>query len=95
MILIGRMLPLILVLTIIQLINLHILLAHGPNPVGVIILMNNWIKYSANLLTHLILIRLLDPVGEAANMLDNLCMKPSNKISTYNVDFMYYASQLG
>ena len=22
-------------------------------------------------------------------------MKPSNKISTYNVDFMYYTSQLG
>ena len=28
-------------------------------------------------------------------MLDNLRMKPSNKISTYNVDFMCYASQLG
>ena len=28
-------------------------------------------------------------------MLDNLHMKPSNKISTYNVDFMHYASQLG
>jgi len=38
---------------------------------------------------------LSDPVGKAANMLDNLCMKPSNKISTYNVDFMHYASQLG
>jgi len=38
---------------------------------------------------------LLDPVGEAANMLDNLHMKPGNKISTYNVDFMCYASQLG
>ena len=38
---------------------------------------------------------LLDPVGEAANMLDNLCMKPSDKISTYNVDFMCYAFQLG
>ena len=38
---------------------------------------------------------LLDPVGEAANMLDNLCMKPGDKISTYNVDFMCYASQLG
>jgi len=36
-----------------------------------------------------------DPVGEAANMLDNLCMKPSDKISTYNVDFICYASQLG
>ena len=38
---------------------------------------------------------LLDPVGEVANMLDNLCMKPGDKISTYNVDFMHYASQLG
>jgi len=36
----------------------------------------------------------LDPVGEVANMLDNLCMKPGDKISTYNVDFMRYASQL-
>ena len=35
---------------------------------------------------------LSDPVGEVANMLDNLHMKSSNKISTYNVDFMYYAS---
>ena len=38
---------------------------------------------------------LLNPVGEAANILDNLRMKPGNKISTYNVDFMCYASQLG
>jgi len=38
---------------------------------------------------------LLDPVGEVANMLDNLRMKPSNKISTHNVDFMHYAFQLG
>ena len=30
-----------------------------------------------------------------ANILDNLHMKPSDKISTYNVDFMYYTSQLG
>ena len=28
-------------------------------------------------------------------MLDNLCMKPGDNISTYNVDFMRYASQLG
>jgi len=62
MILIGRMLPLILVLTIIQLIDPHLLLAHSPNPVGVIILMNNGLKYSANLLTLLILIRLPDPI---------------------------------
>jgi len=38
---------------------------------------------------------LSDSVGEAANMLDNLHMKPSDKISTYNVDFMHYISQLG
>jgi len=38
---------------------------------------------------------LSDPVGEVANILDNLRMKPGNKISTYNVDFMCYASQLG
>jgi len=38
---------------------------------------------------------LSDPVGEAANMLDNLHIKPDDKISTYNVDFMCYASQLG
>jgi len=38
---------------------------------------------------------LSDPISEVANMLDNLCMKPGNKISTYNVNFMHYASQLG
>jgi len=38
---------------------------------------------------------LSDPISEAANMLDNLHMKPGDKISTYNVDFMHYASQLG
>ena len=38
---------------------------------------------------------LSDPVGEVANMLDDLCMKPGNKISMYNVDFMCYISQLG
>ena len=37
---------------------------------------------------------LLDLIGKAANMLDNLRMKPSDKISTYNVDFMRYAFQL-
>ena len=59
MILIGRMLLLILLLTIIQLINLYFLLAYGPNTIRVIILMNNWPKYLADLLTHLILIRFL------------------------------------
>ena len=35
---------------------------------------------------------LLDSIGEAANMLDNLHIKPSDKISTYNMDFMCYTS---
>jgi len=38
---------------------------------------------------------LSDSVGEVANMLDNFHMKSGDKISTYNVDFIYYASQLG
>ena len=38
---------------------------------------------------------LLDSVSEVANMLNNLHIKPSDKISTYNVDFMHYAFQLG
>ena len=38
---------------------------------------------------------LLDFVGEVANMLNNLHMKPGNKISTYNMDFICYISQLG
>ena len=54
--------------------------------------LSNWNLFVDKLHRHF---GLLDPVGEAANMLDNLRMKPSNKISTYNVDFMRYASQLG
>jgi len=61
-ILIERMLLLILVLTIIQLIDPHLLLTYGPNSVRAIILMNNWPKYLADLLTLLILIRLSDPI---------------------------------
>jgi len=38
---------------------------------------------------------LSDPIGEVANMLDNLHMKSGDKISTYNVDFIRYVSQLG
>ena len=38
---------------------------------------------------------LLDPIGKVANILDNLHMKPDDNISTYNIDFMCYASQLG
>jgi len=54
--------------------------------------LSNWNLFVDELCRHF---GLSDPVGEAANMLDNLCMKPGDKISTYNVDFMCYASQLG
>jgi len=54
--------------------------------------LSNWNLFVDELHQHF---GLSDPVGEVANMLDNLCMKSSNKISTYNVDFIHYASQLG
>ena len=54
--------------------------------------LSNWNLFVDGLCWHF---GLSDLVGEVANMLDNHCMKPSNKISTYNVDFMRYASQLG
>jgi len=54
--------------------------------------LSNWNLFVDELCQHF---GLLDLVGEVANMLDNLRMKPSNKISTYNVDFIHYASQLG
>ena len=54
--------------------------------------LSNWNLFVDELHRHF---GLLDPVGEAANMLDNLCMKSGDKISTYNVDFMCYTSQLG
>ena len=38
--------------------------------------------------------RLLDPVGDTTNLIDNLQMKLGNKIATYNVEFMWYAAQL-
>jgi len=37
---------------------------------------------------------LLDPVGDAASLIDNLRIKPGDKIATYNVEFMWYAAQL-
>ena len=54
--------------------------------------LSNWNLFVDELHQHF---GLSDPVGKAANMLDNLHMKPGNKISTYNVDFMRYAFQLG
>jgi len=35
---------------------------------------------------------LSDPVGDAANLINNLRMKPGDKIATYNVEFMRYAA---
>jgi len=37
---------------------------------------------------------LSDPVGDATILIDNLHMKPGDKIATYNVEFMRYAAQL-
>jgi len=37
---------------------------------------------------------LSDLVGDAANLIDNLRMKPEDKISIYNVEFMRYTAQL-
>jgi len=37
---------------------------------------------------------LSDPVGDTASLINNLRMKPGDKISTYNVEFMWYAAQL-
>jgi len=94
MILIGRMLPLILLLTIIQLIDLHLLLTHGLNSIRVRILINNWLTYLADLLTHLILIRLpvliliqgeLKPVSPTLSVALSLT---SSIISCFNVTYI-------
>ena len=37
---------------------------------------------------------LSDPIGDATNLIDNLRMKPRDKIATYNVEFMWYIAQL-
>ena len=36
--------------------------------------------------------KLSDLVGDAANLIDNLHMKPGDKISTYNMEFMQYVA---
>ena len=33
---------------------------------------------------------LSNPVGDAANLIDNLRMKPGDKIATYNMEFIWY-----
>jgi len=60
MILTGRMLPLILLLILLQLIDLPLLLTYSQKPIRVTILMNSWPMYLADLLTHLMLMRLPD-----------------------------------
>jgi len=37
---------------------------------------------------------LLDLVGDATNLIDNLHIKPGDKIATYNMEFMRYTAQL-
>ena len=37
---------------------------------------------------------LLDLVGDATNLIDNLCMKLGDKIVTYNMKFTWYVAQL-
>jgi len=37
---------------------------------------------------------LSDPVRDAANLINNLCIKPGDKIATYNMEFMQYTAQL-
>ena len=54
--------------------------------------LSNWNLFIDKLYQHF---SLLDPLVEVANILDNLYIKPNNKIFTYNMDFMCYASQLG
>jgi len=94
-ILTRRMLPLlILLLILLQLIDPHFLLADGPNPVRVRILMNNWLKYLADLLTHLILIKLLVPIliqgklKPASPTLSVALSLTSSIISCFNVAYI-------
>jgi len=53
--------------------------------------LSTWHLFVDELRVHF---RLSDPVEDAANLIDNLRMKPGNKITTYNVKFMRYAAQL-
>ena len=49
--------------------------------------LSNWNIFVDKLHQHF---GLLDSIGKAANMLNNLHMKPGNKIFTYNMDFICY-----
>jgi len=51
--------------------------------------LSNWNLFVDELCRHF---GLFDSIGKVVNILDNLYMKPGNKISTYNVDFIHYTS---
>ena len=53
--------------------------------------LSTWQLFVDKLRVHF---RLSDPVGDAANLINNLRIKPGNKISTYNMEFMWYTAQL-
>ncbi|KAF5354102.1 hypothetical protein D9756_007275 [Leucocoprinus leucothites] len=53
---------------------------------------DDWNAFVCELRTHF---GIANPKGEAAEMLNTLCMKLGDKIATYNVEFLKYASQLG
>ena len=53
--------------------------------------LSTWHLFVNELRVHF---RLSDPVGDTANLINNLRMKPGDKIATYNVEFMWYAAQL-
>jgi len=54
--------------------------------------LSNWNLFVDELCWHF---GLSDPIGEVVNMLDNLCMKSGDNISTYNMNFICYVFQLG
>jgi len=53
--------------------------------------LSTWHLFMEELQVHF---RLSDLVGDATNLIDNLYMKPGDKIATYNVKFIQYAAQL-
>ena len=53
--------------------------------------LSTWQLFMDKLWVHF---RLSDLVRNAANIIDNLHMKLEDKISTYNMEFMWYVAQL-
>jgi len=52
---------------------------------------STWHLFVKELWVHF---RLLDPVEDVVNLINNLCIKLGDKIATYNVKFMWYTAQL-